>query len=236
GPKQQELDSKQKDVKEHELAIQKKEEELKRREDFLNAREAKLEDDLREELITKIKMENKEVSFFSASEVLKCPFSEEIVLNYNKLLDQLIKLKYEQFYLVYNMAFRVLIEDIAKVYITARGLDQRKALGEKVNIVIEDLLSLVNKKKSELSNEQIDQLTGFMGGLTSYKNELNAIKDEFYESGKQGKIANLLNSFAHNPKWISREDAVSIANNKILPIMFLTQKVISFLEQNNNRP
>jgi len=61
---------------------------------------------------------------------------------------------------------------------------------------------------------------------------LDVIKDKFHKEGKQQILATKLNTFAHTPVWMNQREALDIANNVILPLMLLSDRVIVFLQEN----
>ncbi|MEK4298870.1 ATP-binding protein [Oceanobacillus sp. FSL W8-0428] len=218
-----------------ELQLKEKEVQLNTREEKIKRKENRIEEEIREEMkdkvSTQIVMTEEEEEFFKSSDVIKSSFiGEKIPMGYNPLLEQLSRLNYNDFYLLYSLVFRVFIEDITKKYNVSRNLSDRRGLGEKVNLMINDMLDIVKDNNSSLTANQKNELLSLLGGKEPFKNELNVIKAQFYKDGQQQILATKLNSFTHNPKYIERKEALSIANNTILPLIILSQKIISYVE------
>lgn len=172
-----------------------------------------------------IDMRNKKKNlFFKRSDILKSsvegsPFSME----YNELIEQLSSLKYEKHYLLFVLAFRVLIENATKKYLVSYAKkDLMSGIGENVNLMIEDILT----RTQQLGITQKNTLHSMLGGYHSFRNQLEVIKEEFYKSGNQGSLATKLNALTHNPVRIEEVDALNIANNKILPLIIISEKIM----------
>lgn len=226
----EEIEKAKRELKEKQLLLEKKEAEIKKKE--LQSEE-EVRKELAEKIRTQIIMNNGDEGFFSCSDVIKASsLGEKIPMEYNSLLNQILQLKYEDFFLLYGMVFRALVEDVTKKYNLARGIQYRKALGEKVNLMVQDMLELVKDKHELLTTEQKNELEAFLGGKELFKSELNIISSEFYKDGKQGMLATKLNSLTHNPKFIEKNEALSIANNNILPLIIISQKIIKFIDIN----
>lgn len=181
-----------------------------------------------------IDMRNRERNlFFKRSDVLKSSIeSSPFYLNHNELIEQLSSLKYEKHYLLFVLSFRVLVENTVKKYlVSCTDKDLRKGLGENVNLMVEDILATVKT----LDITQQKTLYGMLGGSDPFKNNLVSIKDEFYKNGKQESLANRLNSLTHMPIRMEEVDAVNIANNKILPLIIISEKIMEFLKSDINK-
>lgn len=172
-----------------------------------------------------IDMRNKKKNcFFKRSDILKSSIEKSpFYMEYNELIEQLSSLKYEKHYLLFVLSFRVLIENATKKYlVNCAKKDLRGGLGENVNLMIEDILSRVK----QLSDPQQKILYDMLGGRDSFKNQLKVIKDEFYKNGTQESLATLLNTLTHNPIRVEEVDALNIANNKILPLIIISERVM----------
>ena len=139
------------------------------------------------------------------------------------MIEQLSSLKYEKHYLLFVLSFRVLIENATKKYlVSCAKKDLRSGLGENVNLMIEDILL----KTQQLSDPQQKMLYDMLGGRDSFKNQLKVIKDEYYKNGTQESLATLLNTLTHNPIRVEEVYALNIANNKILPLIIISEKIM----------
>lgn len=180
-----------------------------------------------EEIETAIEMRNKRKNlFFKRSDILKSSIEKStFYIEHNELIEQLSSLKYEKHYLLFVLSFRVLVENTSKKYLVRcakKGL--RGGLGENVNLMIEDILS----RTKQLSEIQQKMLYDMLGGQDSFRSQLKVIKDEFYKNGIQGSLATRLNTLTHNPIRMEEVDALNIANNKILPLIIISEKVMEF--------
>ncbi|MBC1803310.1 ATP-binding protein [Listeria booriae] len=206
--------------------IERKEKELKNREDNVVKAEQRTIEEMRSELGRRVVYQDEGNPFFRRSSVLKGDSEDkDIILNNHVLLEQLRLLDFDKFYLMYSMAFRVFIEDVVKNYIASRKLKLSGGLGDNVRTMIEDMLALI-RKESVLDDLERAEITKLLGGNESFKNELGVIKSEFHDGHAQQILATILNTNAHNPKKMIKEDALNIANNKILPLMVISQKII----------
>ncbi|WP_433943160.1 ATP-binding protein [Paenibacillus sp. SN-8-1] len=178
-----------------------------------------------EEIETAIDMKNKRKNlFFKRSDILKSSIQgSTFYLEHNELIEQLSSLKYEKHYLLFVMSFRVLIENAAKKYLVSFAQkDLRAGLGENVNLMIEDILA----RTSQLEAPKQSIIYGMFGGRDSFRNQLKVIKDEFYKNGSQELLATRLNALTHNPIRMEELDALNIANNKILPLILVSEKLM----------
>lgn len=212
--------------------LEKKELELSNREKQLVEREKEVKEQERKVADNYIGMNAEKTEFFKQSNIVTIPANLKVTISYNELLKQVTSLNYETHYLVYVMAFRALTEDLAKKYIGARELTLRSGLGEKIACVIDDLKDITKQKNQVLTNNQKQELQRFFGGYNSFNNQLDVIKNKFYKDGQQQILATKLNTFAHTPVWMDQREALDIANNVILPLMLLSDRVTVFLKEN----
>lgn len=212
--------------------LEKKELELSDREKRLAGREKEVKEQERRVVDNYIGMKSEKTDFFKQSNIVTVPANLKVTIDYNELLKQVTSLDYETHYLVYVMAFRALTEDLAKKYIGARELKVRAGLGEKIASVIDDVKDITKPKDNTLTKTQKEELQRFFGGYNPFNNQLDVIKDKFYKEGKQQILATKLNTFAHTPVWMNQRDALDIANNVILPLMLLSDRVVAFLKEN----
>ncbi|WP_025194189.1 ATP-binding protein [Enterococcus faecalis] len=210
----------------------KKELELSDREKRLAEREKEVTKQERRVVDNYIGMKVEKTEFFKQSNIVTVPANLKVTIDYNELLKQVTSLDYETHYLVYVMAFRALTEDLAKKYIGARELTLKAGLGEKIASVIDDLKDITKQKDTTLTKPQKEELQRFFGGHNPFNNQLDVIKDKFHKEGKQQILATKLNTFAHTPVWMNQREALDIANNVILPLMLLSDRVIVFLQEN----
>ena len=178
-----------------------------------------------EDIETAIEMRNKKKNlFFKHSDILKSQIEKSpFYIEYNELIEQLSTLKYEKHYLLFVLSFRVLVENTTKKYLVGYAKkDLGGGFGINVNIMIEDILSRTKQLKIPYQRILYDML----GGRDSFQNQLECIKDEFYKNGNQGSLATRLNALTHNPIRIEEVDALNIANNKILPLIIISEKIM----------
>lgn len=220
---EKEVNDKNNDLEEKKKALDAKEKELNDKQVELD----KKNDELKASAIT---MGVEKTEFFKESTIIKAPINQSLTIKYNDLINQVTSLSYESHYLIYVMTFRVLIDDVSKRYIAARNLEVKKALGENVRIMIDDLKKLIKVNENTLTRDQKESLKALFGGDDPYRNELDMIKSGFYDNGKQEISATKFNVFAHNPRRIPKDEALHIANNVILPVMVLSQRVMGFIE------
>lgn len=189
------------------------------------------ETDSYDNLETEIEMRNKKKNlFFKRSDVLKSSIEKSpFYVNHNELIEQLSSLRYEKHYLLFVLSFRVLIEDMTKRYLVGfRNINLRSGLGENVSLMIDDILITAKS----LTRPQQATLTDMLGGHHGFNNHLTTIKEEFYKNAAQGSLSIKLNSLSHSPRRINEDDALDIANNKILPLIVISEKLIELTAGN----
>lgn len=212
--------------------LEERERELQNRENKLKLMQKEVEEAKKKLDVPVVNMDIEKTDFFKQSNLLKPYLGDPIILNYNDLIKQVTSLSYDTHYLVYVIAFRVLVDDAAKCYIATRKLSIARGLGENVATMINDLRDIVKNHVNVLTNEQKEDLKNLMGGYDLYRNELDVIKNKFHDGAEQKILATELNTFAHNPKKIPKDQALAIANNVILPLMVLSQRVTSYVALN----
>lgn len=180
-----------------------------------------------------IDMTSGKTEFFRHSSILNLSANEKITINYNELIKQVTSLKYENHYLIYVMALRTILEDQTKCYIVSRKLLLGGGLGENVKIMIDDLKKLINRKDTTLSLNEKNELESLLGGAKSFNSQLDVIKSEFHDGAKQQVLATKLNTFTHSPRRIPKEEALDITNDKILPLIVISQRAMSLVNKTN---
>ncbi|MGG5369405.1 ATP-binding protein [Enterococcus sp. AZ196] len=213
--------------------IKKKEEDLKSRENEISKEEKRLEKQKKEIADAYIDMTSGKTEFFRHSSILNLSANEKITINYNELIKQVTSLKYENHYLIYVMALRTILEDQTKCYIVSRKLLLGGGLGENVKIMIDDLKKLINRKDTTLSLNEKNELESLLGGAKSFNSQLDVIKSEFHDGAKQQVLATKLNTFTHSPRRIPKEEALDITNDKILPLIVISQRAMSLVNKTN---
>ncbi|MCC5422357.1 hypothetical protein, partial [Clostridium botulinum] len=150
---------------------------------------------------------------------------------HNELISQLKKItqlknfKYKDFYLIFVIAFRSILEDISKRYLNTRNLNLHGSLGENIKFMTDDMVSIVRKEDfiDKIDKQKIENI---FGGWYSFKNSLETIGNDFYIDGKPGSKATKLNSFLHIPRFMEIEEAENISNDIILPLIVASQEIL----------
>lgn len=188
------------------------------------------DEEIASEIETEIEMRNKKKNlFFKRSDILKSSFEKsQFYLNHNELIEQLSSLKYSKHYLLFVLSFRVLIEDLTKKYIVGfKNMKLKSGLGENVSVMIDDIMQTTRR----LSKPQQATINDMLGGYHGYYTHLSTIKEEFFKNGAQGSLSNTLNSLSHSPRRITEEDALNIANNTILPLIVVSEKLMEIVNE-----
>lgn len=167
-------------------------------------------------------------NFFKSSRVLKYP--DKIQIGYDDLIGQLSKLSYKDYYLLYVIAFRAILEDISKKYLNIRRINLYSDFGQNIKAMIDDILQVI-KDKEIIRHEDKVFIENRLGGYHAFKNYFESISTEFYCNGKQGNKAIKLNSFTHSPRWMEIEEAEDIANNIILPLLVISSDIIERMKK-----
>lgn len=172
-----------------------------------------------------VKIDKKpQFNFFSTSNIMKYP--EKIEIGYDELINQLKTLEYKKHYLLFVIAFRAILEGIAKRYLNSRSINLCGDFGQNVKLMTEDILKII--KDSEIIKPQDrTYMENIFGGYHAFKNYFTSIGADFYYNGKQGIKATKLNSFIHSPRWMEIEEAENLANNVILPLHVISREIIN---------
>jgi hypothetical protein len=178
---------------------------------------------------TIIKIEKKpKFNFFNTSNIIKFP--EKIEIEYDELIFQLRKLEYKNFYLIYVIAFRSILEDISKKYLNTREIPLCGDFGQNIRLMTDDILKII-KDKNFITSQDKSKLENILGGYNSFKNFFETTGCDFYDKGKQGNKAAKLNSFVHTPRWMEIEEAENMANNIILPLYIISKEVLNMIRK-----
>lgn len=173
-------------------------------------------------------------NFFTTSNVLK--INGTISIEYNELIKQLKKisqvkeLEYKDFYLIFVMAFRSILEDISKTYLNTRKLSLYGDFGQNIKAMTDDMSYVIRDTKL-IEKKDREEIERIFGGFNAYKNFLKATGDDFYNNGQQGIKATKLNSFVHTPRWMDLEEAQSISNDIILPLIVASQEILKRIKK-----
>ena len=173
---------------------------------------------------TEIKMKKNNTKFFNKSTILKSDIP--ILIEHNELINQLKKLNYLDFYLLYNMAFRSILEDISKRYLAAMQIKLCGDFALNVKNMCDDMLKAL-KNESRITKENKSQIELLFGGFNALKNYLEVTSCEFYNNNMPGIRSNQLNSITHTPRWTDIKDAEYMANNIIIPLYVLADQIVS---------
>ena len=170
-----------------------------------------------------IKMKKAHMPLFKTSNILK--HNTPIFIEYNIIIDSLRKLDYEDYYILYVVSFRTLLEDISKRYLNLRGIKLEGDFAHNVAKMIIDVSLFVFDKTSYKKEKLI--LESLFGGYNALKTFLQSIEREFYHNGTQGPLGTTLNSYTHNPRFMPYKEAERIANDIILPLYVILNHVKS---------
>lgn len=178
---------------------------------------------------TSIKIGKKpKFNFFNTSNIIKSP--SQIKIEYNELITQLRKLEYKDFYLIYGISFRAILEDITKKYLNTRNIKLCGDFGQNIRLMTDDILATM-KNTDLISTSDKSSIENILGGYNAFKNYFEVTGSEFYDKGKQGIKATKLNSFVHSPRWMEIEEAENIANNIILPLYIISKEIINKIQK-----
>jgi hypothetical protein len=140
------------------------------------------------------------------------------------LVNQLLPLNYSDYYLLYNLAARTILEGVVKDYIVYRKLNLCGNLKDNSLLTFSDLLKTL-KISNDTDNENIKRIKTEIharyNGWGALKDFLVSLKTKF---NNQGYIE-LLNSYTHNPRLLNIDLALEIANDIILPLHDLRRLV-----------
>ncbi len=177
---------------------------------------------------TQIKMKKNNTKFFNKSTILKSDIP--LFIEHNELIEQLKKLNYSDFYLLYNIAFRSILEDISKRYLAALQINLCGDFSLNIKNMCDSMLEIL-KSKNKLSKEDKNKIELLFGGFNALKNYLEVTSSEFHNNNTPGIRSNQLNSITHTPRWTDIKNAEYIANNIIIPLYVLSEKIITSLNQ-----
>jgi hypothetical protein len=197
-------------------------------EDFKLSKPSNNQDPQSEQSPTIAQDKKPQFNFFKTSRVLKHPDKTEI--EYDELINQLSKLDYKKFYLLFVIGFRAILEDISKKYLNVRGINLHGDFGQNVKTMTDDILQIV-KDPSIIKTQDKIYIENLIGGYNAFKNYFETIGIDFYCNGNQGIKAKALNSFAHNPRWMEIEEAENMANNTILPLYVVSKEIIGRMKK-----
>lgn len=182
-----------------------------------------------------VKLRNKpKFNFFNTSTILKT--KEKITIDYNELIKQLKNLsqlkefKYSDFYLIFVVTFRSILEDISKTYINTRKLVLNGDFGQNIKTMTDDIASII-RDPNYIDKKDKEEIERIFGGFNAYKNFLDSTGNDFYCNGKQGIKATKLNSFVHTPRWMEPEEAESISNDIILPLIISSEEILKRIKK-----
>lgn len=182
-----------------------------------------------------VRFKNKpKFNFFTISNIIK--INDTINIEYKELIKQLRKiskskgLEYKDFYLILVMAFRTILEDISKRYLNIRELKLYGDFGQNIKTMTDDMLTIIKDTNCIDKNDR-EEIERIFGGFNAYKNFLKTTGDDFYNNGQQGIKATKLNSFVHNPRWMEIEEAESISNDIILPLIVASQEILKRMKK-----
>lgn len=167
-------------------------------------------------------------NFFNVSNIIKFP--DKIEIEYDELLNQLRKLDYKNFYLIFGIAFRAMLEDISKKYLNTRGIKLCSDFGQNIRLMTDDIV-IVIKDTSLIDTQNKIYIENILGGYHAFKNFFETTGADFYNNGKQGIKATKLNSFVHAPRWMEIEEAENMANNIILPLYVISKEIINRIKK-----
>ena len=173
-------------------------------------------------------------NFFTTSNIVK--INGTINIEYNELIKQLKKItesrgfEYKDFYLIFVMAFRTILEDISKTYLNTRKLRLYGDFGQNIKAMTDDMLTIV-KDTNFMDNSDKEEIENMFGGFNSYKNFLKTTGNDFYNNGHQGIKATKLNSFLHTPRWMEIEEAEGMSNDIILPLIVASQEILNRIKK-----
>lgn len=173
-------------------------------------------------------------NFFTTSNIVK--INGTINIEYNELIKQLKKItesrgfEYKDFYLIFVMAFRTILEDISKTYLNTRKLRLYGDFGQNIKAMTDDMLTIV-KDTNFMDKSDKEEIENMFGGFNSYKNFLKTTGNDFYNNGHQGIKATKLNSFLHTPRWMEIEEAEGMSNDIILPLIVASQEILNRIKK-----
>ncbi len=139
-------------------------------------------------------------------------------------------MNYSDFYLLYNIAFRSILEDISKRYLAALQINLCGDFSLNIKNMCDSMLEIL-KSKNKLSKEDKNKIELLFGGFNALKNYLEVTSSEFHNNNTPGIRSNQLNSITHTPRWTDIKNAEYIANNIIIPLYVLSEKIITSLNQ-----
>lgn len=179
---------------------------------------------------SKIGLKNKpKYNFFTRSNVIKV--DKQINIEYSELIKELKSLEYKKYYLLYNISFRSILEDISKRYINNRALGISQKFGENIKIMTEDMMNVI-RNTNFIGKDDKKYIEDIIGGFHAYNNFLESVGNDFYtKEGKNGIKATKLNSFVHNPRWMEQEEAEAISNDVILPLIIISNEILRRIKQ-----
>ncbi|MCU7201594.1 ATP-binding protein [Turicibacter sanguinis] len=168
-------------------------------------------------------------NFFKESSVLK--ITPPPLTQYNEITTQLLKLNnYSDYYCLYIVAFRVILEDICKRYLNKRNISLENNLGQNIYKMTNDMLSTISDK-TLIDFHDKKSIENLLGGYNALKDYLIDTGFNFYKDGKSGAYANKLNSHTHNPRCMLLEEAETIANNIIVPLYVLSNQILEHIKE-----
>ena len=171
----------------------------------------------------RVKSVKKDKKLFLESEVIK----KSINLEFPDLINQVKDLDFNKYYLLYALVFRPCIEDIAKRYLNKNNINIDGDLKNNIVNVYKDVeKKMCRKEKGYKPSEEVTIFRNLFGGMNALRNYLNSTINTF----TMEKYTDILNSYAHSPRFMEYNQAKFIANNIIIPLIIMEKYVYDGIE------
>ncbi len=166
----------------------------------------------------------KKKAFFGSSHIYKGNIGN---LEFDDLIIQLNKLKYEDGYLLYNMAFRTILEETYKKLFAYNKTNIEKDMDKNILKFLDQIDAYLLNKNKDIQKEKIRLkiLNNDFSGYNELKNFLGEVKSNFKD--KNSSYMDILNSYVHTPRNMDYKFSLYMANDVILPLVILTELIIN---------
>ena len=163
-------------------------------------------------------LKEKEKKFFRNSNVY---IGEIGKLQFDRLIVQLSKLKYDDNDLLYTISLRTILEGTYKKYLSYVGINLNSKSEENIDNFFDSLKQKIILGKKDPKEAEKLKLHSNFNGYLALVNFLDAEKSKFNTS-----YMSTLNSYTHTSRSMTQNDMEHIANDVILPIVILANYII----------